>query len=87
MKNSTLLFDTERVKKFFDILSRLGRHEEDRYKGYDKNNPHYSPCEKEIFVKRTIKKWFKGKYLIWWKVSEQTGQQQQVYISIYKIIC
>lgn len=81
----TLIFNPVKVKKFFDILSRLNRVVENRYKGYFKNNPHISPCEKEVFVNRTLNKWFKDSYFIWWKNSEQTKLQQKVYISISNI--
>lgn len=76
MNNETLLFDTQKVKKFFDILAKLGRVIEERYDG---------SCEREIFVNRTINKWFKNKYFIWYKKSEQTGEYFRCYISIFNI--
>jgi hypothetical protein len=82
----TLLFDSEKVKKFFDILSRLNRHQEERYKGYDKNNPNFTPCEKEVFVKRTIKKWYSGKYFVWYRKSEQTGVYYKCFVSVSNIM-
>jgi hypothetical protein len=86
MKNKeTLLFNIKNLRKFFDILDRMGRVVENRYQGYDKKNPHMSPCEKEVFVNRTLNRWFKNKYLVWYRKSEQTGLFYRSYISITNI--
>ena len=83
--NPTSLFDPSKIKKFFNILRRLGRCTEDRYKGYDKLNPHMSPCEKEVFVKRTLHKFLKGKHLVWYKKSDDTGLFYNLYVSVGSI--
>lgn len=59
-----LLFKTTDVKRYFNILSKKGRVTENRYLGYDTKNPHIPYCEKEIFVKRTLNKWLKGRDII-----------------------
>lgn len=79
------LFKPSEISKFFDILYKLGRATCLRYKGYDKLNPHMSPCEKEVFIKRTVHKWLKNKYLVLYKTSEQTEIEYKQYISILNI--
>lgn len=62
------LFDKDKVKKFFNILGKKKRYykaDYNIYKGYDKNNPDYNYCEQDVFVNRTVHKWFSGKYLIY----------------------
>lgn len=81
----TLLFPREKVKKFFEILSNRERHTCKRYMGYDKINPDYAPCAKEVFVKRTLHKWLKGKYLIIYRESEQTNVEYKQYVSITNV--
>lgn len=85
MNTSTLLFTGEQVKRFFDKLGKQSRTVENKYLGYDKKNPEYAPCGREVFVKRTINKWLKNKYLIIYKVSEQTNIQYKEYVSISNI--
>ena len=70
------LFEQPKVTKFFDILHRLDRASDDKYDGR---------CAKEIFVRRTVAKWLKGKKLIWYKKSEQTDLFYSCYISITNI--
>ncbi len=83
----TKLFNTERVKKFFDILERLNggysiNESEQIYKGYDENNPDIVYSQRHVFVNRTINKWLKGKYLIVYRLSQLGVQYKQyVYIS------
>jgi len=72
----TLLFKTEHVKKLFSILNRLGRGTDNKYDGR---------CAREVFVRRTLNKWFKNKYLIWLCESEQIGTYYNRYISITKV--
>lgn len=79
------LFSPEKVEKFFNILEKLGRVCENRYKGYDKRNPHIFSCEKEIFVKRTLNKWLKNKLLILYTVSEESGVEYKQFLSINSI--
>ena len=62
------LFNKDKVKKFFNILEKKKRHfraDHNIYKGYSKNNPDFDYCEQDVFVSRTINKWFSGKYLIY----------------------
>lgn len=84
--SSTKLFKTEKVNKFFDILERLSfSYPSDKskqiYKGYMKDNPDVVYTQRDVFVNRTINKWFKGKHLIMYKKSELKLQFKQ-YISI-----
>lgn len=80
---NTLLFNPEKVKKFFKILSRLGRSVEKRYKGYIYKDS--SPCERQVFVNRTLNKWFNNPHLILYRTSEQTGVEYKQYITILNI--
>lgn len=82
-------FDREKVDKFFDILDRMGRIVCDRYKGRDKLNPDSAPCEKDVFIQRTVAKWFPSltlKIL----VSEPTGwknaNNNDITIPVYQYI-
>ena len=84
------LFEYKKVKKFFDILSRMDRgysniESEQIYKGYDKFNPHLVRCQKEVFVNRTVNKWLKGKYLKLYKEDESSGIEFIQYLSILKV--
>lgn len=86
---STKLFDENKVKKFFDILERLDDgfpNDETKqiYKGYEKNNPDVVYSQRDVFVNRTINKWFKGKYLIIYKTSKFNVTYKQ-YVSISNI--
>ena len=82
---STKLFTSEQVRKFFNKLSNQKREIQEIYKGYDKLNPHIIPCGREVFVNRTLNKWFKDKYFILYQVSEKSGLQYKKYISINNI--
>jgi predicted DNA-binding ribbon-helix-helix protein len=55
------LFKTEDVKRYFSILEKLGRVTEAKYDG---------KCQKEIFVKRTLNKWFKNKDIVLYDINE-----------------
>ena len=59
----TKIFTPEKVSKFFGILRRLKRSTCDWYKGYDEEHHDYAFCQQEIFIKRTIYKWFSRKYI------------------------
>jgi hypothetical protein len=72
----TLLFKTEHIKKLFSILNRLNRSTDVKYEG---------KCEREIFIRRILNKWFKNKHLIWLCESEQTGVYYNRYITIIKV--
>jgi hypothetical protein len=81
----TLLFkEVDKVKKFFTILKRMNRSIPiigDIYKGHDKSNPDISLCQKEVFVNRTIAKWFKSKFIILYYKSN-IDIQYNLYISV-----
>jgi hypothetical protein len=84
------LFELIQVEKFFTILDKMNRGYsidplKDIYRGYDKNNPHISFCQRQVFVKRTLNKWLKGKSLILYKTSEQTNIEYKQYINIVGI--
>lgn len=81
-----LLFpDKKKVKKFFNILTKLERFQVERYKGYNKKNPDWIPCSKEIFINRTIHKWFAGKSLIYYAIDSDTHIEYKQYISITRL--
>ena len=67
------LFDQPKVTKFFDILHKLERSVDEKY-GKD--------CAKQIFVKRTISKWLKGKKLILYKTEESLNIEYKQYVQI-----
>ena len=79
------LFTTQQVKRYFNILDRLGRSCNSLYKGYDKLNPNSEPCQREVYVKRTIGKWLKNKLLVLYVESEQTGVEYRQYVSVRSI--
>lgn len=72
----TLLFKAEHIRKLFDILHRLNRCVDIKYDG---------KSEREVFIRRTLNKWFKDKHLIWLCESEQTGIYYNKYITITKV--
>lgn len=85
----TLLFNTKKVKKFFGILNKLsGGYPADTSNYpwrdyltiYTKDSNHI-PSTREVFVHRTINKWFKGSYLIIYRMSDY-GQLYKQYYSI-----
>lgn len=87
--NTTKLFTIDNVNKFFNILDSLSGStpvdkDSYRYKDYQtiytKESKHV-PCTREVFVHRTINKWFKGKYLIIYKQSD-LGVSYKQYVSI-----
>jgi hypothetical protein len=82
------LFTVKQIKKFFEILGRLERSvsvdkSKQYYHGYIYTNS--TPCQKEVFVHRTLNKWFKNKYAILYRLSEQTETQYCQYVSISNI--
>lgn len=77
-------FDKEKVRKFFDILNRMGRVNEKKYIGRDKLNPDKEPCEKDVFIQRTVGKWFPSLIL---KILVEEGiWGSKVMLPIYKYI-
>lgn len=82
---NTKLFTTKQIKRFFDILARLKRESCEWYKGYYPNSPDYEPCQQDVFINRTINKWFKGKYVMLYEPSKQTNIQYKKYVMISHI--
>lgn len=74
------LFTLAQVKKFFAILDRMGRTSCSRY-----GDGNFAPCEKEVFVRRTVNKWFRGKYVIYYATSAQTNAEYKRYLYIGRI--
>lgn len=72
----TLLFKTEHIKKLFNILDRLERIVDIKYD---------NKCAREVFIRRSVAKWFKNKHLIWLCESEDSGFYYNRYITIIKI--
>lgn len=64
------IFAPNKVKKFFNILRRLDRSCQDHYLGWDKLNPDKKPCQQEVFIARTVAKWFYGKR---YKIIDEVG--------------
>ena len=58
-------FTPKQVSRYFDILSKMDRHCGEQYLGYDKLNPTSKPCQKDVFVKRTVGKLFAGRMFLW----------------------
>lgn len=88
MKNSNKLFNSKKVEKFFNILEKLDRHynENGIYKGYDKNNPHITWCQQEVFVNRTLNKWFSEKYVIIFNQNDYgIWYKQHIFISTIQL--
>lgn len=87
MENSTKLFTTEQIKRYFEAIEKKGRMVCNLYKGYDKRNPDYAPCEKDIFVQRTLNKWLSGKYLILYSKSDFGSEYKQyVFVSSVQFV-
>ena len=51
------IFETEQVKRWWNSLEKVNRS--------IPINSKLTKCEKEILVKRTLHKWFVGKYYCW----------------------
>lgn len=82
--STTLLFSPDKVRKFFDILGRLGREQSGTYKGYYKIGGSV-PCQKEVFVNRTLNRYLRGKHLIWYRKSLTSGIYYNCYATIGRI--
>lgn len=88
----TKLFTTQQVKKFFNILDKLSgsipidksNYPWNDYQTIYNKESNHCPSTREVFVNRTINKWFKGKYLIIYRVSD-LGVTYKQYISISRI--
>ena len=74
------LFTVAQVKRFFTVLDRMGREVCNRY-----SDGNFAPCEKEVFVRRTLNKWLRGKYVILYATSEQTNVEYKRYLSISNV--
>ncbi len=76
------LFNYQKIRKFFDILERKERSTSTIYinpnakSWLNTNQPCYY-CAREVFVNRTIAKWFKGKYLILF----ENGYKKYLFVS------
>ena len=89
---TTKLFHPDKIRKFFDILDRLTGSihidkETYRYKDYQTiytKDSHHCPSTREVFVHRTVDKWLRGKYLIFYRVSG-LGAIYKQYVSITRI--
>ena len=73
-----VLFETKKVSKFFEILYRLDRH-------IPINNVNNIKCQKEIFLRRTVNKWLKNKFLVLYKNAEPLDYEYKQFIKINKI--
>ena len=73
------LFNKEILRKYFDILYRLDRTCQSHYKGRDKLNPDKEPCQQDVFVQRTLRKWLSGKY---YKIVDTTDTPKYAYIAL-----
>lgn len=85
MKNlNTLLFDKKELNNFIDRLTTYEMGCCDYYHKYNKtlgyNSPTLSPSAREVFVHRTLNKWFTGKYLILYNTSNDLLYKQYLYI-------
>lgn len=79
------LFTVKQIKKFFNVLDKLNRSVCNYYLGYDTLNPHIAPCQRQVFVNRTIGKWFTNKYYNYWEGKEYKSKIFK-YINNDKII-
>jgi hypothetical protein len=70
------LFNSYKVSKFFATLASLDRTSQKRYAKRNEFSTRYGHCEQEVFVERTIGKWFKDKCFIWIENAE-TGFYQE----------
>ncbi len=85
MKNlNTLLLDKKELNNFIDRLTTYGMECCDYYHKYNEtlgyNSPTLSPSAREVFVHRTLNKWFSGKYLILYNTSNDLLYKQYLYI-------
>lgn len=55
------LFARKDIIRFFNLLEQKERSCVSYYRGIDGVNLDYEPCAQDVFVKRTIGKWFGGK--------------------------
>lgn len=76
---SAFLFEREKVKKFFNILRKMGRMNTDKYKEIYPS----CICERDLFIRRTISKWFEGKYVILYRDNEFVSYKE--FLSITRI--
>lgn len=79
----TKLFTTAQVKKFFRILDNLDRHTAEIYKGYYGGN--FTACQKQVFVSRTLNKWFSGKHIIFLDSDDDYKMQHKRYLYISSV--
>lgn len=76
------LFNYQKIRKFFDVLEKMERMTSTIYinpnaKSWSNPNEPCYYCAREVFVNRTIAKWFKNKYLIVF----ENGYKKYLYVS------
>lgn len=79
------LCNSKKVSKFFAILANLDRTSQKRYAKRNEFSTRYGHCEQEVFVERTIGKWFRDKCFIWIENAE-TGFYQEDELNSYNQI-
>ena len=73
------LFNIEKIRKVFDILEKQGRGVNLRYLNWNKDNPNYKYCEKEVFIKRISEKVLPSRYIKIYLIESKTVRY--IYIS------
>ena len=77
-KLNTLLFNRDELNNFIDKLTTYAVWCCDYYHKYNEtlgyNSPTLSPSAREVFVHRTLNKWFTGRYLILYNTSNDINE-------------
>lgn len=68
MESPTRLFNREKLKKFLSIMDGLKWKVNDKADIYSKPNKLIS--ERDVFVRRTIHRWFRSKHLVLYRMSK-----------------
>ncbi len=83
-KLNTLLFNRDELNNFIDKLTTYGAECCDYYHKYNEtlgySSSTLSPNAREVFIHRTLNKWFSGKYLILYNTSNGFLYKQYLYI-------
>lgn len=82
---TTKLFTTKQVQRYFNILHRLERNSCSWYKGHYSKDSDFALCQQDVFIHRTVNKWFKNKYIILYDVDKNSELQYKRYIQILNI--
>ncbi len=81
---NTLLFNRDELNNFIDKLTTYEAECCDYYHKYNEtlgySSPTLSPNAREVFVHRTLNKWFTGKYLVLYNTSNDITYRQYLYI-------